>query len=163
MQGVSVVVSSGDDGVAAPPDDDDPLGCIGPRQNIFNPGFPVNCPYITTVGSTFLPAGANYKTDAEVATSRFSSGGGFSNIYPRPQYQAAAVAQYFAAHDPGYPYYESIDNNSIGAHGGIYNRIGRGYPDVAAIGDNVLIFGEGKCFWSFIQIPDTNDSQANRY
>ena len=35
-----------------------------------------------------------------------------------------------------------MNNNSFGAHGGVYNRLGRGYPDVAAIGDNVVIFNK---------------------
>lgn len=58
----------------------------------------------------------------------FSSGGSFSNYFPRPEYQKAAVDQYFAKHDPGYPYYE-IDLKDIegtfGANGGLYNRGGR--------------------------------------
>ena len=54
---------------------------------------------------------------------------GFSNIYPIPSYQAKAVATYFATDNPPYPYYSSVGNNSFGANGGIYNRLGRGYPD----------------------------------
>lgn len=54
---------------------------------------------------------------------------GFSNIFPIPSYQASAVANYFAEHNPPYPYYSTVNNISIGANGGIYNRNGRGYPD----------------------------------
>ncbi|KAK3075448.1 hypothetical protein LTR53_001233 [Teratosphaeriaceae sp. CCFEE 6253] len=79
----------------------------------------------------------------EVAVTRFPSGGGFSNIYPIPSYQASAVAGCFRNHNPSYPYYETVNNASIGANGGIYNRIGRGYPDFAAIGDNVMIYLDG--------------------
>lgn len=75
--------------------------------------------------------------------TRFPSGGGFSNIYPIPSYQASAVATYFKTSNPPYPYYSSVNNNSFGANGGIYNRNGRGYPDVSAIGDNVVIFNGG--------------------
>ena len=82
-------------------------------------------------------------TDAEIAVTRFPSGGGFSNIYPIPDYQADAVAGYFAVSDPPYPFYESVNNDSFGANGGIYNRIGRGYPDFSAVGDNVVIFYMG--------------------
>lgn len=56
----------------------------------------------------------------------FSSAGGFANYFSTPDYQKAAVSEYFAAHDPGHPFYISDGtNSSIGAHGGIYNRAGR--------------------------------------
>ncbi|KAL1985429.1 hypothetical protein VTN96DRAFT_7872 [Rasamsonia emersonii] len=137
LQGVSVVVASGDSGVAASG------GCLGDKGQIFAPDFPASCPYITTVGSTYLPPGASPDSDQEVATSRFGSGGGFSNIYPQPDYQKDAVTNYFNTAKPSYPYYETTYNQSVGANGGIYNRIGRGYPDVSAIGDNVVIFNNG--------------------
>ncbi|KKY27731.1 putative alkaline serine protease [Phaeomoniella chlamydospora] len=146
MQGVSVVVASGDYGVASFPDSISPNGCLGDDGDIFAPDFPASCPYITSVGSTYLPAGADVYADAEVATTRFPSGGGFSNIYNRDDeapYQSDAVNSYFSLDLVDYPYYDSTDNSSFGAKGGIYNRIGRAYPDVAAVGDNVLIFGEG--------------------
>ena len=133
LQGVSIVIASGDSGVAGRPGDDGPNGCLGPAGNIFSPDFPATCPYLTTLGATFLPSGADVSTDSEIAVTRFPSGGGFSNIYPIPDYQADAVASYFANYNPPYPYYESINNDSFGANGGIYNRIGRGYPDFSAV------------------------------
>ncbi|KAF2152152.1 putative alkaline serine protease AorO [Myriangium duriaei CBS 260.36] len=139
MQGVSVLVASGDSGVAARgTDDGNADGCLGKGQ-IFNPDFPASCPYLTAVGATYLPPGASANGDQEVAVTRFPSGGGFSNIYDQPSYQASSVQSYFANHNPPYPYYSSTNNNSFGANGGIYNRNGRGYPDVAAIGDNVVV------------------------
>jgi len=81
------------------------------------------------------PAGHPYR-------SAFSSGGGFSNIYPRASYQRDAVTAYFDNHDPGYKAYRG--NDTIGFRGGLYNRLGRGYPDVAANGDNIAVFNEGK-------------------
>ncbi|KAI2789280.1 Tripeptidyl-peptidase sed1 [Penicillium oxalicum] len=140
IQGVSVVVSSGDSGVQGARGDPTPSSCLGQTGKIFAPDFPANCPYLTAVGATVIPAGAKAQSHQEVAVSRFPSGGGFSNIYERPLYQSWAVANYFSKADPGYPYYESVNNQSFGAHGGIYNRIGRGYPDVSAIGDNVVIY-----------------------
>lgn len=159
LQGVSIVFASGDYGVAGPD------SCLGPDDNIFSPDFPATCPYVTTVGATYLPAGADVYADEEVAVTRFASGGGFSNIYPIPSYQASAVATYFDDHDPSYPYYSSVNNDSFGANGGLYNRLGRGYPDgkpstpythfcpslstnkphptVSAIGDNVVIYNDG--------------------
>lgn len=142
MQGVSVVLASGDSGVAGRAGDDNTDGCLGTGQ-IFSPDFPATCPYITTVGATFLPPHANVNTDAEVAVTRFGSGGGFSNIYPIPSYQSEAVKTYLTKHTPPYKAYSGNNNENIGAGGGIYNNIGRGYPDVSAVGDNILIFNQG--------------------
>ena len=143
MQGVSLVVSSGDSGVAGPAGDDNADGCLGPTGAIFSPDFPATCPYLTTAGATFLPPGGDVTKDQEVAVTRFPSGGGFSNIYPIPSYQASAVSTYFATAGTQYPYYTGTNNSNIGANGGIYNKAGRGYPDVSAIGDNVVIFNAG--------------------
>lgn len=139
MQGMSVVVASGDSGVAGRGGDPTPSNCLGENGKVFAPDFPASCPYLTAVGATVIPMGASASSHQEVAVTRFPSGGGFSNIYERPSYQSQAVADYFAKADPDYPFYETVNNNSFGANGGIYNRIGRGYPDVSAIGDNVVI------------------------
>jgi tripeptidyl-peptidase-1 len=142
LQGVSIFISSGDSGVAGPAGDDSSNGCLGGGK-IFSPDFPASCPYVSTLGATFLPPGGSAERDEEVAVTRFPSGGGFSNIYGIPEYQKRAVNNYFTKHNPPYPYYRSINNASFGANGGIYNRIGRGYPDFAAVGDNVAIFNMG--------------------
>ena len=105
MQGVSIVLASGDSGVAGPAGDGGNLdGCLGTGQ-IFNPDFPATCPYITTVGATYLPPGANVNADAETAVTRFASGAGFSNIYPMPSYQQAAVQAYLTNSPPPYASY----------------------------------------------------------
>lgn len=71
----------------------------------------------------------------------FSSSGGFANYFPAPDYQKSAVAHYFKAHDPGLPYYDANDAaTNIGANGGIYNRAGRGFPDVSANGAQFLAY-----------------------
>lgn len=142
MQGVSIVLASGDSGVAGPAGDGSANGCLGTGQ-IFSPDFPATCPYITTVGGTTLPPGADVKSDAEVAVTRFPSGGGFSNIYPIPSYQSDAVSTFLTKHTPPYKSYSGTNNTNIGAGGGIYNSGGRGYPDVSAVGDNVIIYNMG--------------------
>ncbi|WPG97613.1 subtilisin-like protein [Acrodontium crateriforme] len=142
MQGISIVVSSGDSGVAGPANDTNADGCLGTGQ-IFSPDFPSTCPYLTTAGATYLPPGASAVSDDEVAVTRFPSGGGFSNIYAIPDYQKAAVETYLTQYTPPYKSYSSSNNDSFGAGGGIYNRNGRGYPDISAIGDNVVIFNAG--------------------
>lgn len=68
----------------------------------------------------------------------------FSNIYAQPKYQKAAVQGYLTKYPPPYTAYSTLDNKAVGANGGIYNQIGRGFPDFAAIGDNVLIWNEGR-------------------
>ncbi|KAL1966448.1 hypothetical protein VTN77DRAFT_4590 [Rasamsonia byssochlamydoides] len=149
LQGVSIFFASGDDGVAGPPGDDNRNGCLGREGKIFSPAFPNSCPYITNVGATKVypghtvwePESAVYDPLGDPYSIAFASGGGFSNIYPIPSYQADAVAAYFKNHTPPYAYYEG--NASFGANGGLYNRLGRGYPDVAANGDNIATFNEG--------------------
>ncbi|CZR58938.1 related to tripeptidyl-peptidase I [Phialocephala subalpina] len=147
LQGHSFIYASGDLGVSGGGPNENPIdGCLGPYGSIFTPGWPVNCPYITVVGATKIyPNHTVYDPESAVVDPLFdpwsipySSGGGFSNIYPRPSYQRDAVQNYFGRHDPGYKYYRG--NDSFGANGGRYNRLGRGYPDVAANGDNIANF-----------------------
>lgn len=149
LQGVSVVVASGDSGVGGRVGQNGHTnGCLGDDGKVFNPDYPGTCPYLTMVGSTYIPPGGSVSTEgSEVATTSFSSGGGFSNIYPIPDYQKDAVEAYFTNADPivqAYPYYSASNLTGVGANGGIYNRNGRGYPDVSALGDNILVYAYGQ-------------------
>jgi tripeptidyl-peptidase I len=146
-------------GYPAPYGIDGPTGCLGPGLNIFNPTWPGTCPYVTSVGATKVypgytvsdPESAVYDPAGDPYAVNYSSGGGFSNVYPIPDYQAAQVATFFKQHNPPYPYYSALSNNTgdikllpdvgalAGSTGGIYNRIGRGIPDVAANGDNIAV------------------------
>jgi hypothetical protein len=56
LQGVSILFASGDYGVASFPGDGGANGCLGPSGKIFNPQYPSNCPYVTSVGGTMLYA-----------------------------------------------------------------------------------------------------------
>lgn len=121
LQGTTVLVGSGDDGVASVAGDPAPNGCLGPRHDVFHPQFLSTCPYVLSVGSTLLPPGKKPDDDSygsrspsgsdakgqsggerpadenpETPTVRFPSGGGFSNIYPRPPWQHRHVEGYFA-------------------------------------------------------------------
>lgn len=125
MQGISILVASGDSGVAGPAGDGSADGCLG-SGNVFSPDFPATCPYLTTVGATTLPANGDVRKDQETAVTRFGSGGGFSNIYATPGYQSAAVNTYLTQHTPPYMSYSGVDNINIGANGGVYNNAGRG-------------------------------------
>ena len=59
---------------------------------------------------------------------------GFSNYEPLPGYQQSAVSSYLSNNDPGYAYYTYSGPESIENSNGIYNRNGRGIPDVSANG-----------------------------
>ncbi|KAK5112826.1 hypothetical protein LTR85_011160 [Meristemomyces frigidus] len=165
LQGISFLFASGDAGVGnypSPYGDDGATGCLGPQGDIFNPTWPNTCPYITNVGATkvypgktvYEPESAVYDPAGHPYSTNFSSGGGFSNVYPIPEYQKSAVATFFADHNPTYPSYSALAANApnpvhpnvtllSGATGGIYNRIGRGVPDVAANGDNIATYSNG--------------------
>ncbi|KAF3919125.1 Aorsin [Orbilia brochopaga] len=151
MQGYTYVVATGDSGVAVNnyANDNNPNGCLRPEGEttgpgtIFNPNFPTNCPYFLGVGATQW----NTATVPEVATSYFGSGGGFSNLHARPDYQATAVQNYLdSANLPFTSYDTFLDTNpdTLGANGGLFNRGGRAYPDVSALGWNHLITLNGK-------------------
>jgi len=103
--------------------------------------------------AVYDPAGFPYSVN-------YSSGGGFSNVYAIPEYQQSAVATFFKEHTPPYKCYSARapDTGDIqtlpdvgplaGKSGGIYNRIGRGVPDVSANGDNIAVR---------IPIPESRD------
>ncbi|KAK0214212.1 family S53 protease [Armillaria nabsnona] len=86
----------------------------------FIPTFPAGCPYITSVGAT----------QGVTETAASLSAGGFSNFFAPPSYQATAVSTYLAALG---------DTNA-----GRFNTAGRGFPDVAAQGSDVLIVSGGE-------------------
>lgn len=149
LQGVSFLFASGDAGVGNYPKPYG-TGCLGPDDLIFNPTWPNNCPWITNVGATkvypgktvFEPESAVFDPAGFPYAVNFSSGGGFSNVYAVPSYQAAAVKTFFDDFNPEYPSYSGLVSDSdnvyekpdvvalAGDSGGIYNRIGRGIPDV---------------------------------
>ena len=132
LQGHSIFFASGDTGVGLNAFDD---LCLGWNKTIFSPGWPNNCPYVTNVGATKLYPNQSV-TDPESAVVDlpgqpwpfpFSSGGGFSNIYPRPDYQGHLVDKYLRDHTPPYPHYEVKNggNSGFGKNGGLYTRNGR--------------------------------------
>ncbi|KAF7328158.1 Family S53 protease-like protein [Mycena venus] len=108
-RGISVLFASGDGGVRGSHDDSSIPGFC--ESNVFIPVFPASCPYVTAVGATqgFNP---------EVATSL--TGGGFSDLFPRPWYQTQAVDSFLNTIPPDFA--------------GTFNKSGRGYPDVAVQG-----------------------------
>ncbi|KAH8982180.1 subtilisin-like protein [Lactarius hatsudake] len=104
-RGASVLVASGDDGVGQ---EEECVANDGSGRVQFVPEFPSSCPYVTSVGGTT----GNPEVAAEL------SGGGFSNDFPRPEYQQVVVP----------PYLEQLGSK----YDGLYNPTGRGIPDLAA-------------------------------
>ncbi|KAH9053376.1 subtilisin-like protein [Lactarius vividus] len=100
-RGVSVLLPAGDDGVGQ--------NCEDESGNVrFIPEFPASCPYLTAVGGT---------TDYDPEVAAPLSGGGFSDYFPRPAYQDAAVSAFLERQGTQYA--------------GLYNPEGRGIPDIA--------------------------------
>ena len=115
LQGVSVFVASGDSGVGDLPNADSPNGCLR-NGTVFTPGHPNTCPWLTSVGATkvypgktvFDPESAANDLAGEPYYFPYSSGGGFSNVFPIPAYQSKAVENYYNTTDSGYPYYYDV-------------------------------------------------------
>ncbi|RYG65186.1 hypothetical protein EON64_12455 [archaeon] len=128
-QGVSILVSSGDDGVA------NFQARSNPKKCGYNPSFPASSPYVTAVGATQGPESGT----TEIACTSdqggvITTGGGFSTIFSAPSYQTATISGYFSglssAHTPASGYATS----------------GRGYPDVSMAGYNYEVIIGGKTY-----------------
>ncbi|XP_074789517.1 tripeptidyl-peptidase 1 [Athene noctua] len=113
-RGLTILFASGDDGA----------GCrrVPGGKHTFRPSFPASSPYVTTVGGTSFKN--PFQVTAEVTD--YISGGGFSNIFPQPGYQAAAVGRFLRSASKLPP-------------SSYYNSSGRAYPDLAALSDNYWV------------------------
>ncbi|RPD60128.1 subtilisin-like protein [Lentinus tigrinus ALCF2SS1-7] len=134
LQGMTFVASSGDTGVSFGSSE----ACIakngsevtGNAPGTFLPQFPASCPYVTAVGATEVSAG-NSVSDPETATTAFPSGGGFSNLFAQPSFQARRVNRYLKTSLPA-----SYDAST-------FNASGRAYPDVSANGFPTVVAVDG--------------------
>merc|ERR1711937_926756 len=142
LRGTSLLAASGDSGANGRTDGE----CTG---TVLHASFPGSSPYITAVGATqfskpeykldITPTactalGSSYKCASggtEVAVSQpvagFTSGGGFSTYTPRPSYQQSAVEGYLKSG-------VALPPSSY------FNSSNRGYPDVAAAGNNFAVY-----------------------
>lgn len=107
-------------------------------SGLFNPSFPGGCPYITSVGATQINNGSSVRVIESASETVIFSGGGFSNVFPLPNYQNKAMATYYQNHKP--PYGADRYNNSQAV---------RGFPDVSANGVNYVTAVDGKFSLSF--------------
>ncbi|EAQ90246.1 hypothetical protein CHGG_02181 [Chaetomium globosum CBS 148.51] len=153
LQGVTVVESSGDFGVGGKRFEPQ-AGCLGEAKDVFSPRVMGNCPYVLSVGATALVEPEYADPDAEVkllevAAESFSSGGGFSNVFERPKWQDRHVKEYLVranVSDLGYDGAGGLGFDSLRpppGRGKLFNKLGRGYPDVAAIGENFRVVLRG--------------------
>jgi len=137
LQGVSVIYSSGDSGVSNREE------CLGANITVdtypdgaFSPSFPASCPWVTSVGATQFNDDDTTETAVNDPDQSFWSGGGFSNYWPAPSYQQTTLKNYFTKTPPPY--------NNLTAYGTpYYNKTGRGYPDVSALGLDYLMYLSG--------------------
>ncbi|WPT14433.1 hypothetical protein PSENEW3_00000563 [Picochlorum sp. SENEW3] len=133
--GMTILVSSGDDGASAgegscySPSDGGPLA-----SNILSQAWPTVSPWVVSVGGTQLLAlGENLETQEVVCSGStnggVTSGGGFSGPWlnvTTPAWQEAFVKKYLQENNAttfsGFP---TADTPG-------YNPTGRGYPDISA-------------------------------
>ncbi|KAJ7698737.1 peptidase S8/S53 domain-containing protein [Mycena rosella] len=134
LMGVTVLYSSGDNGVAG-----NSGVCLNPdgtqttAGKIFNPSFPSTCPFVTAVGATQVNPGASV-TDPESACAQvIFSGGGFSNQFAMPDYQKGVVTSYLTTNPP--PYASTIYNAT---------NASRAFPDISANGANYVVAVDGE-------------------
>jgi tripeptidyl-peptidase-1 len=154
--GRTVVVASGDDGSVGGHGSLD--GCTSMASM-----FPAASPYVTSVGATSIEVStmdsqrtsyptsgqppictqAEYQCECSTSTNEqvasinntagFCSGGGFSVYSMQPAYQTNAVNGYFKS-------------GAVLPSTKFWNPKNRGYPDIAAVGDNVCVFtSPGAC------------------
>jgi len=112
VQGITVFTASGDEGTGK-------QGMFGCKK--FAPEWPASCPYITTVGGTYL------QSAKEIAWT--NSGGGFSSVFSRPTWQDKTVAAYKAS--------ASLPDSSL------WSPDGCAKPDIAALSTNYQVFSGG--------------------
>ncbi|KAJ3553440.1 hypothetical protein NM688_g3614 [Phlebia brevispora] len=124
-RGVSVIFSSGDGGVGGS-SRDTANQCPNGNFN-FVPVFPASCPYVTVVGSTSLRPVPNGVIGHYQEAASYSAGG-FSNhfnVAPHFQWQLPFINNYLNSIYPQYL--------------GRFSPLGRGFPDVSALGTNVAV------------------------
>ena len=111
------------------------LNVVGCQR--MSPLFPANSPYILAVGGVTWANDDPSRPEAWACQpgAEGGSGGGFSDVFAAPAFQADVVDSYLSKTSglPGSPPASS------------YNRSGRAYPDVATFMDGVPLCFGGKC------------------
>lgn len=123
IMGVSIFVSSGDDGAPGSVARDHPNKCG------YSPSFPATSPYVTAVGATQGPESGDLTecTCSSQTGAVITSGGGFSDMFTQPSYQKDAVLNFF-----------QVTRGAFEPVSG-FSRTGRGYPDISLTGYNYQV------------------------
>lgn len=120
-RGTSILAASGD-GVARGSSDSNCRTNDGSNRDAAMSVFPATCPWITAVGAVTgtrdPPEGASF------------SGGGFSQLFARPQWQSTAVSGYVKALN--------------GRMKGYYNEHFRAVPDISGLGSAFTVIQNGQ-------------------
>jgi len=111
--GLSILFASGDQGV---------WGRSG-VASVYHPDFPAASPYVTAVGGTDFAT----KSTIGAETAWSCGGGGFSDTFAQPSWQADVVNAYLT----------KAAAAGVLPKSSYFNATGRGYPDVAALGGQV--------------------------
>jgi len=129
VMGVTILVSSGDDGVANFQARSSPKSCG------YNPSFPATSPYVTAVGATQgVESGNPEIACAHPTGGLITTGGGFSTKFAAPSYQTSAISKYFS----------NLPTSQQPVSG--YAASGRGYPDIAMAGYNYEVVVGGATY-----------------
>jgi len=146
LRGITLLSASGDDGAFGPTDQQ----CT---QTTFSPTFPSSSPFVTTVGATQIYdavddlvnpppvcssslfwwcASGGTEQAVSYGFTEFASGGGFSNISLQPSWQKIPVIAFL--------------NSTTGKQTPVsyFNPKGRAYPDLSALGAQVLIWNNNQ-------------------
>jgi len=121
-RGITIVVASGDDGVAG----------FQIRQGKeycgFDPVYPGNVPYVLSVGATMGPeTGQKEIACSAQKGSLITTGGGFSGVFERPDYQNSVVEKYLKN--------EKVTSNKLFPSSKMFYSSGRAYPDISLAGN----------------------------
>lgn len=111
--GLSILFASGDQGV---------WGRSG-VASVYHPDFPAASPYVTAVGGTDFAT----KSTIGAETAWSCGGGGFSDTFAQPSWQADVVNAYLT----------KAAAAGVLPSSALFNATGRGYPDVSALGGQV--------------------------
>jgi len=152
LRGLTVLAGSGDAGASNVGEQGNDISDTDPTCAPFRPFYPSNSPFVTSVSSTFLSTNYLPVCQSNLPVSTFQSlpiicqqlgeiavgvsqgmfwttGGGFSNrtANPRTSWQKEAVEAYLQSPAVSLP------------PASLYNQAGRGYPDLATLGHNLLM------------------------
>jgi len=124
-QGITIMISSGDDGSGYSTRQGNNGGLFGNKK--VSPSFPASIPWVTAVGATYFVSGTSGEQEA---STQFGSGGGFSFDFDVPDYQKDAVSAY-------------LSSTTLPPSEYAYATTGRGSPDVSLLGEqfNVEVNG----------------------